>query len=187
MYLHDICRASVLVFAMAVLSLLPGPADADETTIGITVSVSLSSTGAGGPQMSIWQKSGTNTASFCGACSNSDHDSCGGQSNGWSCCSSGCTNSKMQCWNVTSCDKIAGLEFDPRQQPRPGLATAPHPPKTILAQNDYCSNWYNNIQAELDSYRYQCSGDLSQSQYDYCVSWQSQINNEVSSYNSQCN
>ena len=49
-------------------------------------------------------------ASFCGACSNSDHGACGGQSNGWSCCKAGCSDGKMQCYNVVSCDKLAGTE-----------------------------------------------------------------------------
>lgn len=60
-----------------------------------------------GPMTAI-PETGQQIASFCGACSNSDHSACGGQSNGWSCCKSGCSDGKMQCHNVASCDELAG-------------------------------------------------------------------------------
>ncbi len=68
------------------------------------------------PLMSIKPGKNTETASFCGACSNSDHSACGGQSNGWSCCSAGCSDSKMQCWNVVSCDKVSGIIYKPLER-----------------------------------------------------------------------
>ena len=116
-------------------------------------------------------------ASFCGACSNSDHGACGGQSNGWSCCSSGCSDSKMQCWNVVSCDKISDLNFTPQQQNKSNM--------TIIA-NSHCSNWYSNIQAKVNRYNSECSGTLDEAQYDYCRNRGNQLESEIASYNSQC-
>ena len=186
MYLRDFCRISVMVFSVAVFGLSMGAAGADETIKPKIAAASLSAVKAVGPQISIWLKLGKNTTSFCGACSNSDHDACGGQSNGWSCCSSGCSDSKMQCWNVTSCDKIAALGNGSPPNAQNGSDRELRREPVTVAQSDQCTNWYNNIQSEQSSYNYQCSGELSQSQYDYCANWQSQINSEVSSYNSQC-
>lgn len=126
------------------------------------------------------------TASFCGACSNSDHSACGGQSLGWSCCSSGCSGSKMQCWNVVSCDKISQLGIDDEEKIQSDRKDFPLFTPQYLAQSNQCSYWYNNIQATQSSYNSQCSGNLSQSQYDYCQSWQYQINSDVAAYNNQC-
>lgn len=82
----------------------PGAAISGEARLGLTELVSLSQSAA---LQSMRRDTAENTTSFCGACTKSDHDACGGQSNGWSCCSAGCSDGKMQCWNVVSCDKIA--------------------------------------------------------------------------------
>lgn len=126
------------------------------------------------------------TASFCGACSNNDHSACGGQSLGWSCCSSGCSGSKMQCWNVVSCDKITKLGIDDEEKIQSDRKDFPLISPKLFAQSNQCSYWYNNIQATQSSYNSQCSGSLSQTQYDYCQSWIYQINSDVSAYNNQC-
>lgn len=126
------------------------------------------------------------TASFCGACSNNDHSACGGQSLGWSCCASGCSNSKMQCWNVVSCDKIANFGKNLNQKIQSDRKYYPEISPKIIAQSSQCTAWYNNIQATKSSYNSQCSGTLSQSQYDFCQSWQYQINADVAAYNNQC-
>ena len=126
------------------------------------------------------------TASFCGACSNNDHSACGGQSLGWSCCSSGCASGKMQCWNVVSCDKIANLKNGEEEKIQSDRIYTPDFSPQILAQSNQCSNWYNNIQSTNSSYNSQCSGTLSQAQYDYCQNWLYQINSNVAAYNSQC-
>ena len=86
-------------------------------------------------------------ASFCGACSNSDHDACGGQSNGWSCCKSGCSDGKMQCHNVASCDQLAGIGN--RSQTGLAFRLGRDAPVSVLPviriQSDACTNWYNNL------------------------------------------
>lgn len=48
---------------------------------------------------------GGNPDSFCGACTN--HDDCGASD--WRCCANGCSDGKMQCWKVASCDEISAL------------------------------------------------------------------------------
>lgn len=126
------------------------------------------------------------TTSFCGACSNNDHSACGGQSLGWSCCSSGCSSSKMQCWNVVSCDKIANLGNQLDLKIQSDRKYYPEISPKIVAQSSQCTAWYNNIQATQSSYNSQCSGTLSQPQYDYCQSWLHQINSDVAAYNNQC-
>lgn len=46
-------------------------------------------------------------ASFCGACTTSDD--CG---SGWVCCSHGCSGGKNKCYQVVTCDKLAGIGPD---------------------------------------------------------------------------
>ena len=127
-------------------------------------------------------------ASFCGACSNSDHDACGGQSNGWSCCKSGCSDGKMQCYNVTSCDKLAGIgngsKIDLAFRMKPDLAAPALP--VIRVRSDSCTNWYNNLQNRISQYNAECAGNLSESQAAYCNSRAEQLNAESAQFNSQC-
>ncbi len=163
-----------LVFFLAVLvtPLAVSDVNAEDRSLGEWTLVALKTTRDSVPPMSI-RRDRIEVASFCGACSNSDHDACGGQKQGWSCCSAGCTGGKMKCWKVTDCNKISGLDD--------GLD-----PSILLAQSDYCNAWYSNIQAELSSYNAQCSGSLEGAQYDYCARWADRINADIASYNSQC-
>ena len=127
-------------------------------------------------------------ASFCGACSNSDHDACGGQSNGWSCCKSGCSDGKMQCHNVASCDQLAG--FSNRSAFNLAMRLMLQPPapvpSVVQVQSESCTNWYNNLQARISQYNSECSGTLSESQAAYCNSRAQQLNAESAQFNSQC-
>lgn len=140
-----------------------------------------------GPMTAI-PAAGQQIASFCGACSNSDHDACGGQSNGWSCCSSGCSDDKMQCHNVTSCDKLAGIGNRSGISLAIGLKTDAAVPAlpVIRAQSNACTTWYNNLQAQISAHNSECSGTLSESQVAYCNNQAQRLNSERARYNAEC-
>ncbi|MEM7068613.1 MAG: hypothetical protein AAF478_06985 [Pseudomonadota bacterium] len=130
------------------------------------------------------------TASFCGACKNSNHGACGGQSNGWSCCSDGCTGGTMKCWQVVSCDKISAVPNQSYIKVALGDLLAESAKTKQAGQKKvasyHCTYLYNEIEAERASYEAQCFGELTQSQYDHCRYLRDRLNDKVARYNHEC-